>query len=548
VLVPTPGPAATSAAEKGAASPAPQPPAPAPPQPPPEAPAWAFEHWLQDFDRAQRQARDEGKDVLLLFDGSDWSDYSQDLAREVFARPESWQRLTAHFVPVHIDFPQHRRARLRVQNAGRNEALQARFFQRPGYPRVVLTDAAGRPYVCEEGYPRGSAEQYLERLESAGAKREGRDELLAAVGSAAGEAKLSAASEALDFLAREIEDPSARRDGTYILSLVEFYGPLLKEWRALADVHDPKNAAGYQERFFRADWGRRGRRVMADLDADRAALRALAEEFESWRRPRPFKDPDVAADLLTVQARLRTRLGDPRAAEQEVRAALALKPSPDVRKVLTQLLPKEAQGGVGTGFAVAPGHVLTNDHVVGGRGAVRVRIGARQFVDGTVVARDEDTDLALLKVELPPGVTLPLLRITPEAPAGRGTEVMALGYALGPGALKFTRGSVSAPLGDPDGELPLLLLDQRLNPGNSGGPLCDTCGNLVGVVAAKTLATARVDSYGIAVGARAVDRFLRRHLKEEDYWPSHPQRQPLDWAAVDRRVSPSVVLVVKEPD
>jgi serine protease Do len=221
-------------------------------------------------------------------------------------------------------------------------------------------------------------------------------------------------------------------------------------------------------------------------------------------------------------------------------------PSPEWRKTLSQLLPKELPVRLGTGFAAADGYVLTNDHVVRGPGTVRVRIGAWQLVPCTVVAHDEGSDLALLKVELTAGVTLRRLRITPDAPAGRGTEVMALGYALGAGALKFTRGSVSALVGDRDGGA-LLVLDRRVNPGNSGGQLCDAAGNVVGVVTAKTHASASVDSYGIAVAAPAVDRFLRRHLKEEEYWPSLPQRQQLDWAAVDRRVSPSVVLVVKEP-
>jgi hypothetical protein len=483
--------------------------------------------------------------VLLLFDSSDWSDYSQDLAREVFARPDLWRRLTERFVPVHIDFPEYPRASRRVQDPGRNEALQARFFKHPAYPRVVLTDAAGRPYACEEGYGEGSADQYVAKLDAHRQMREDRDELLAAVASVSGEAKLPAAEAALRFLANEVEAPTDRGDGTYVLSLAEFYGPVLREWRALADRHDPENAAGYRERFFHADWDRRCARALAEDDADGAALRGLAEEFDSWRGGCRFRDADLAADLLLSQARLRGRLGDRGGAERAVRAALALKPSPAWRDALEGELPAAAPATLGTGFAVAAGYVLTNHHVVQGPGRVRVRVAGQDPVEGKVVARDEASDLALLKVDLPAGTALRPLALAPQAPAGRGTEVMALGYALGAEALKFTRGAVSAQLEDP-GAGRRLVLDQRVNPGNSGGPLCDVCGNVLGVVTAKTASSERVDSYGIAVPAAAVDRFLRRHLPE-DYRPSRPRRQRLDWTEVDRQVSPSVVLVIKEP-
>jgi tetratricopeptide (TPR) repeat protein len=65
-------------------------------------------------------------------------------------------------------------------------------------------------------------------------------------------------------------------------------------------------------------------------------------------------------------------------------------------------------------------------------------------------------------------------------------------------------------------------------------------------VSAKTTASAKVDSYGIAVGVEVVDSFLRRHLEETDYRPSRAQWKKLAWTEVDRKVSPSVVLVLKE--
>src|SRR5262249_53518561 len=175
------------------------------------------------------------------------------------------------------------------------------------YPRVVLTDADGRPYALEWGYTLGQAEPYVARLEDHRRKRDDRDELLAAVGEADGAKTLPAAEAALRFLANEVEGPTLWDDGTYALGLEAFYAPELKQWRILADAHDPENAGGYRERFFRADWGRRCRRALADPGSDPAALRALAEEFDVWRSQSKFKDPARGADLRPPRGRLPAR-------------------------------------------------------------------------------------------------------------------------------------------------------------------------------------------------------------------------------------------------
>jgi S1-C subfamily serine protease len=509
-----------------------------------EPPASSFDHWLQDFDEACRRAKDEHKDVLLLFDASDWSHFSESLADEVLTRPASWEQLTKGFVPVHIDFPQRPRAKRRVQDAGRNAALEARFFKNPAYPTIVLTDAEARPYGIEWGYKQGEPQSFLANLREHRSRREKRDALLETVARSEGQEKLEAAEAALDYLARKIEGPTSRGDGTYVLSLTEFYAPLLKQWRGLADALDPQNSDGYRERFFFADWTRRWRKVMNDGGATPEALRAMAVEFDTWRAQCRFNDSNYAADLLDSQARLVLRLGDTPWARREVDVALGLKDlSPAWREAFLRLLP-QAKTRLGTGFAVASGYLVTSFHVVQGPGPVRVRVQGQEPVECTVVGYDEGSDLALLKVVLPPQVALRPLRVAPQATVGRGTEVMALGYALGGETLKFTHGAISARQEGP-GRSPLLLLDQRVNPGNSGGPLCDACGNIVGIVAAKTFANTEVDSFGIAVDAGALDRFLSKSLKPKEYQASPPLQRKIEWGALDRWVSPSVVLVIK---
>jgi hypothetical protein len=70
---------------------------------------------------------------------------------------------------------------------------------------------------------------------------------------------------------------------------------------------------------------------------------------------------------------------------------------------------------------------------------------------------------------------------------------------------------------------------------------------VVGIVTAKTTATAAVDSYGIAVTAAALDRFLGGHLRDNEYRPCPPLHQKYEWAELDRLVSASVVQVITEP-
>jgi hypothetical protein len=295
------------------------------PPKPIETPAFSFANWLQEFEVAQQKAKEQKKDILILFDWSDSGGACERLAIEVFANPVLGKQLTDRFVPVHIDFPTYPSATRRVENPQRNEMLQRRFFRNPQYPRVVLTDVSGLPYAYQEAY-KVSSQEYVAQIDNCRRVREDRDELLAAVAKASGLAKLAAAEAALKFLSERIEAPTSRDDGTYVLSLVEFYAPLLKEWRTLAETLDPKNEAGYCERFFKADWDRRRRNTMADPGASSAAENALAEEFDAWRSKCHLKDNKLAVDLWGALIELRSHFGDD--PEKEFRAILKLKPLP----------------------------------------------------------------------------------------------------------------------------------------------------------------------------------------------------------------------------
>jgi serine protease Do len=135
----------------------------------------------------------------------------------------------------------------------------------------------------------------------------------------------------------------------------------------------------------------------------------------------------------------------------------------------------------GTGFLISDdGYVLTNHHVVDGAESVTVRLADRREFQAKVVGSDEQSDVALLKVE---GKGLPALR-TSAKPLKAGEWVVAIGSPFGLDH-SVTAGIVSAvgranPYANQQ-YVPFIQTDVAINRGNSGGPLLNTKGEVVGI-------------------------------------------------------------------
>ena len=171
--------------------------------------------------------------------------------------------------------------------------------------------------------------------------------------------------------------------------------------------------------------------------------------------------------------------------------------------------PGEVPQGAGTGFIYDPaGFIITNNHVVAGAQRLRVQLPPPdgRFFDARLVGTDPQTDLAVLKIDAPPG--LPTVPLGNSGALQVGEWVVAIGNALAlPGGPTVTAGVVSA-LGRDIQEpgqggsrggptlFGLIQTDAAINPGNSGGPLVNLRGEVVGV---NTLGAAQANTIGFAI-------------------------------------------------
>ncbi len=160
--------------------------------------------------------------------------------------------------------------------------------------------------------------------------------------------------------------------------------------------------------------------------------------------------------------------------------------------------------GVGSGFLVdADGHIVTNNHVVEGADEVRVTLHDGAKFKARVIGRDDKTDLALIKIDA--GRPLPYVDLGQGTRARVGDWVLAVGNPFGLG------GSVSAGIVSAEGRDinagpydDYIQVDAPINRGNSGGPLFDAQGRLLGVNTAIYSPTGGSVGIGFAIPADTV--------------------------------------------
>jgi S1-C subfamily serine protease len=145
--------------------------------------------------------------------------------------------------------------------------------------------------------------------------------------------------------------------------------------------------------------------------------------------------------------------------------------------------PKRHTKSSGTGFYVSDsGHIVTNHHVIAECSTINVLPPGGAAVSATLVAKDKTNDLAILKTAASPAA-IPGLR----SQMRLGEAVYVFGFPL-TGILStsgnFTAGAITATTGMED-DTRLAQISAPVQPGNSGGPLLDKYGNVIGVIVSK---------------------------------------------------------------
>ena len=198
----------------------------------------------------------------------------------------------------------------------------------------------------------------------------------------------------------------------------------------------------------------------------------------------------------------------------------------------------------GSGFRVSgQGHVVTNAHVV--QGCTEVRTPPSGVVE--VLAQEGSSDLALLRASA--GTARAVAKFRQGRGIRPGASVVVVGYPLR-GLLaseaNVTTGAVSA-LAGPGDDRSLIQITAPVQPGNSGGPVLDAAGNVVGVVVAKLDAIRVARSTGdipqnvnFAISAGATRAFLDAEGVPYETASSDEAMDPADIAAVARTFTVSV--------
>ena len=169
------------------------------------------------------------------------------------------------------------------------------------------------------------------------------------------------------------------------------------------------------------------------------------------------------------------------------------------------------EGSLGSGVIVRPdGVIVTNNHVVENGQEITVALADRREFPAHVLLADARTDLAILKIDLPPGEKLPTLPIDDHTDNQVGDLVLAIGDPFGVGQT-VTNGIISAlnRTADPNGDAGAYIqTDAAINPGNSGGALVSMDGSLIGVNSFILSQSGTSSGVGFAIPAAVVRRVV----------------------------------------
>jgi S1-C subfamily serine protease len=180
------------------------------------------------------------------------------------------------------------------------------------------------------------------------------------------------------------------------------------------------------------------------------------------------------------------------------------------RNFFFEIIPEE---GAGSGFILdAEGHILTNYHVIRGAQSVEVTFIDETTLPARVVGSDPRNDIAVLQVDAPPELLAPV-ELGSSVNLQVGQRAIAIGNPFGQFSSTLTTGVISAlerTLQGQDGRqiTGIIQTDAAINRGNSGGPLLDSSGRVIGITTAIFSPTGASAGVGFAVPVDTIRRLL----------------------------------------
>ncbi len=174
----------------------------------------------------------------------------------------------------------------------------------------------------------------------------------------------------------------------------------------------------------------------------------------------------------------------------------------------------EKNSSLGSGVIVSPeGYILTNHHVVEAADQIEVALADGRKTKAHVVGSDPETDIAVIKIELPDAI--PAITFGHPEQARVGDMVLAIGNPFGVGQT-VTMGIISALKRDHLGLNTFenfIQTDAAINPGNSGGALVDTNGNLIGINSAIYSPNGGSLGIGFAIPANSARKTMEQIIQ-----------------------------------
>lgn len=180
----------------------------------------------------------------------------------------------------------------------------------------------------------------------------------------------------------------------------------------------------------------------------------------------------------------------------------------------TQMMPEQRASGSGV-LITADGYIVTNNHVVEGADEINVTLANKKSYKATVIGTDPNSDLAVIKID---GSQFPYLVYGNSDDVKLGQWVLAIGYPLTLD-VTVTAGIISAKsrsIGINKGNAPIesfLQTDAAVNPGNSGGALVNTSGELIGINSAIASPTGSYAGYSYAIPVNIVKKIITDLVK-----------------------------------